>query len=94
MLIESIEAEPKKENYEDFLAKLKYGLEIFGQKDISLMIYGSYVRGNADFGRSDIDGVLVFPDDVVVDKRAMSQISRIIANAQIGNNIPLDLTPC
>ena len=93
MLIESVEDEPKKENYEDFLAKLKCGLKILGEEKISLMIYGSYVRGNADFGRSDIDGVLVFPEDVKIDKRKFMQVSKILANAQIGNNIPLDLTP-
>ena len=93
MLIESVVEEPKKENYVSFLDRLKNGLDIFGQENISLMIYGSYIRGAAEFGRSDIDGVLVFPNDVVIDKKVMFHISRIIANAQIGNNISLDLTP-
>ncbi|MEK6819791.1 MAG: nucleotidyltransferase domain-containing protein [Nanoarchaeota archaeon] len=87
------EPRPKKENYESFIDRFTSGLKIFGQKEISFMIYGSYVRGEADFGRSDIDGVLVFPDNVVTNKKIMAEISRIVAVAQENNNIPFQTSP-
>lgn len=82
------EPRPKEENYFDFLDKFANGLENLGNKDISLMIYGSFVRGDVDFGRSDIDAILTLPNDVVTDKRIIAQISKIIALSQEGNNIP------
>lgn len=87
------EPRPKKENYDSFLKRFVSGLEIFRQKEMSFMVYGSYVRGDADFGRSDIDALLVFPNDVIINKGVLRQVSRIYANAQEGNNIPFQINP-
>ena len=57
------------------------------------MIYGSYVRKDFVSGRSDIDGVLVFQRDVVIGKSVMKYLSKAIANAQKGNNVPIQITP-
>ena len=86
------ELRPKKENYLDFLDKFVKGLEKIGNKDIGLMIYGSFIRGDSDFGRSDIDAVLVFPE-VITDKKLVNQIAYSISDAQKGNNLPLEITP-
>ena len=87
------ESRPKAENYSSFLEKFVSGLEKIGNKELSFMIYGSYVRGESDFGRSDIDALLIFPNDVVTDKEEMSKISELVAFAQRKNKIPLELTP-
>lgn len=87
------ETRPTKKNYGSFLEKLVRGLEKLNNQEISLTIYGSYVRGDADYGRSDIDSVLVFPHDVVIDKNIFEQISNIVTDAQINNNVPLEITP-
>lgn len=87
------EIRPTMENYDSFLEKLVGGLEKLNNKEICLMIFGSHVRGDANYGRSDVDSVLVFPHDVVIDKKVFKQISNIVTDAQIQNNIPLEITP-
>lgn len=86
------EKRPLKDNYNNFLEKFVNGLKELGNKEISLMIYGSYVRGDYVPGRSDIDSLLIFPDDVIIDKSILRECSKILANAQIGNNIPFQVT--
>jgi hypothetical protein len=86
------EERPLKANYQDFLEKLKGGLEDIGDRGISLMIYGSYVRGDYVSGRSDIDGVLTFPGNVVIDKNKLNLVSKAVACAQKENNIPFQVT--
>ena len=86
------EARPREQNYQDFIEKLRNGLESLRNQEISLMLYGSYVRGDYVAGRSDIDAVLVFPDDVVIDKQNLNASSKALAQAQKGNNIPFQVT--
>ena len=84
---------PSAKNYKDFLEKLVAGLEKLGNKEISLMIYGSYVRGDYVPGRSDIDALLIFPDNVIIDKYVLGECSKILASAQTGKNVPFQVTP-
>ncbi len=86
------ETRPAEKNYKDFIDKLRNGLFSLGQQGVSLMLYGSYVRGDYDPGRSDIDAVLIFPEDVVIDKSKLHQSSKVLANAQEGNNVPFQVT--
>ena len=76
------ERRPRKEDYEAFVDKFSKGLEqISGSMpndELSLMLYGSYVRGDYVPGRSGIDAVLIFPDDVVTDKTATRKISKLL----------------
>jgi len=83
---------PKKQNYEDFMRKLKLGLEKLGEQGVSLMLYGSYVRRDYVPGRSDIDAVLIFSDDVIIDKEKLRESGKVLANAQKRNNIPFQVT--
>ncbi len=87
------EKRPSEKNYKDFLEKLVVGLERLGNKEISLMIYGSYVRGDYVPGRSDIDALLIFPNEVVIDKTVFKEASIILSRAQELNNIPFQITP-
>ena len=59
---------PQKEHYQRFEKELVSGLEKLGLEGVSLLIYGSYIRGDYVPGRSDIDAVLIFDDDVVINK--------------------------
>jgi len=86
------EPRPTAQNYRDFIDKLREGLRPLGEEGISLMIYGSYVRGDYTPGRSDIDSALIFPGEVVIDKPTLSIASKVLAQAQKGNNIPFQVT--
>jgi len=83
---------PKRENYADFEKKLVEGLRSLGIDGLSLLIYGSYVRGDFNPGRSDIDGLLIFPDNVVIVKEHFQQASLVLREAQRGNHIPFQVT--
>lgn len=83
---------PQRENYEDFVDKFVTGLSKTDIKDLSLMLYGSYVRGDYVPGRSDIDGVLIFLNDIVLDKAELMKCSEVFCFAQCGNNVPLQIS--
>lgn len=83
---------PEKENYEKFEKKLVSGLNGLGIEGLSLMLYGSYVRKKYDIGRSDIDAVLIFPDDVVTKKRNLFASAKVLAEALRENNIPFQVS--
>jgi hypothetical protein len=86
------EARPKEQNYQDFVEKLKGGLGNLGEQGVSLMLYGSWVRGDYVTGRSDIDAVLIFPDEVIINKQKLNTASKVLTQAQRGNNIPFQVT--
>ena len=55
------------------------------------MIYGSYAREEGFTpGRSDIDAVLILPDNgnVVIPKDLLGDVSRSIYSALMNNNVP------
>jgi len=82
---------PNRENYDNFLSKLILGLE--GLVDgLSLMFYGSFVRGELVYGRSDIDAVMIFPDDVVINKGDLAKVGTALYGALKGNNVPFQVT--
>lgn len=82
---------PTRENYDDFVSKLKEGLMGLNIKGLSLMVYGSYVRNDCDFGRSDIDGVLILSDNVVLNKANLASCSVVFSKALGGNNVPIQI---
>jgi len=86
------EERPKERNYNDFVRNLISGLTELGQQGVSLMLYGSYVRGDTNIGRSDIDAILIFPDDVIIDKPRLNIASNALATALNGNNVPFQVT--
>ena len=86
------EARPKEQNYQDFVEKLKGGLGNLGEQGVSLMLYGSWIREDYVAGRSDIDAVLIFPDEVIIDKQKLNTASKVLTQAQKGNNIPFQVT--
>ncbi|MBS3168745.1 nucleotidyltransferase domain-containing protein [Candidatus Woesearchaeota archaeon] len=85
---------PVERNYRDFEQKLVEGLKKLQIRDLALMFYGSYVRGDHIPGRSDIDAVLVFPGGVVIDKEHLDLCSRVLSEAQRNNNIPFQVGVC
>lgn len=92
MLIGYNQPRPKKKNYQDFLRKLVRGLKELDEDGLSLMLHGSYVRGDYVPGRSDIDATLILPNDVVTDKKLLREISLITYHALCNNNIPFQVT--
>ena len=91
MVIGYDEDRPTEQDYKDFLAEFVNGLQ--GKVDeLSLMIYGSFVRGDYQPGRSDIDALMVFPDDVVIDKYKLRIVSKKLHKALEGRNIPFQIT--
>lgn len=83
---------PTREQYEDFERKLTEGIKGLDIEGISLMLYGSYVRGDWDAGRSDVDGVLILPDDVVINKENLARASSVVADALRDNPIDFEVT--
>ena len=92
MLLGYNQPRPTEENYADFRDKLIAGIKDLDIPGLSLMIYGSYVRGDHDVGRSDVDAVMVFPDDVVIDKKNLAQVAIVLHQALKGNNIPFQVS--
>jgi predicted nucleotidyltransferase len=92
MIIGYNKKRPEKKNYLDFEDKLIRGLSKI--EDISLMFFGSYVRGDYTPGRSDIDAMLVFFGDAVIDKNKLFLCSKVLADSQEGNNIPFQVGVC
>ncbi len=83
---------PTAEQYIDFENKLVAGISKLGIEKLSLMLYGSYIRGDYIPGRSDIDAVLIFPDDVIIDKKNLYKTAVVLHQALRGNNIPFQVT--
>ncbi len=79
-------------NYNTFLDTLTEGLQELGDDRLSLMVYGSYVRGEMDVGRSDIDALMLFDGEVVLDKKQLALCSKALARALLGNNVPFQVT--
>lgn len=86
------EKRPVRDNYKDFVDKLEKGFKDLGNQGVSLMLFGSYIRGDYIPGKSDIDAILIFPDDYIINKDALSVASKVLAYAQKGNNIPFQVT--
>jgi predicted nucleotidyltransferase len=83
---------PVERNYLDFEEKLINGLEELDLEGLSLMTYGSFVRGDYNPGRSDIDAVMTFPDDVVINKENLSLVGKVLQQALRENNVPFQVS--
>jgi predicted nucleotidyltransferase len=92
MLLGYNQTRPTEENYRDFQEKLVAGLKELDIPGLSLMIFGSYIRGKYDVGRSDVDAVMVFPDDVVIDKKNLAQAAIVLHKALKGNPVPFQVS--
>ena len=82
---------PTEKEYHNFLDRLITGLETLGNNELSLMVWGSYPRGDYNPGRSDIDAILFFPYDVVVDKEFLKECSTVLKNSLKGNELMREL---
>jgi len=86
------EPRPSEEDYHKTLSRLKENLGPFAESGLSLMLFGSYVRGEAIYGESDIDTVLIFPHDTVTDKGYIKEVGRAFAQS-IPRSFPLQVSP-
>ncbi len=84
---------PTERNYHNFLEKLVKNLNGLDCDGLSLMLYGSFVRGDYVPGRSDIDSVIIFPHDVVIDKKLLHEISLSIYESLKTDYIPFQVSP-
>ena len=48
--------------------------------------------GDYNPGRSDIDAVMTFSDDVIIDKKDLGLVSKVLQQALEGNNIPFQVS--
>jgi len=81
MVLGHDEQRPTEKNYLDFMERLVNGLENLGDNKLSLMLYGSYIRNDKDIGRSDIDSVLIFPNEVIIDKKSLCNVSKVLCES-------------
>ena len=83
---------PTKKSYDDFMNKFVDGLRLTDIGGLGLLVYGSVVRKEMDYGRSDIDAVLIFDDDTVINKRNLQECSTALSWAMEGNHVPFQVT--
>jgi len=83
---------PDRSQYDDFQEKFVEGLNDLEIEGLSYMDYGSFSRGNYVPGRSDVDGVLVFPDKGVINKENLRECSIVLAHALGSTNIPFQVS--
>ncbi len=62
-----------------------------GNSNISFFVFGSYLRSDFVAGRSDIDCMLCFPDDVTINKFELMDLARTYADAKCQ---PLQISIC
>jgi len=75
---------PTKKNYDGFIEEFVSKL---GKRhpDTCFYAYGSYIDGRCDYGRSDIDGGLIFNSGFVMPKEEVLDIADFLASA-LGKN--------
>ncbi len=86
------EPRPKEKDYREFLERFTSFIRKVDHPDVSLMIYGSYVRGEHNPGRSDIDAVIITGDDVVTDKDKILDLGKALHQALSINRILFQIT--
>ncbi|MEM2932874.1 MAG: hypothetical protein QW622_01525 [Candidatus Pacearchaeota archaeon] len=80
----------KRKDYNSFIENFVKNLEKLGNKNLSFLVFGSYLNKKRFVpGRSDIDGILVFPDKFIIDKSFLSEVAHIFTSVK--KKIPLDL---
>lgn len=93
MLLGYNQKRPTTEDYAVFEHIFVAGLRSLSIDGLSLLVYGSYVRGEAVYGRSDIDAVLIFPDDVVIQKENLAACGNMLAATLETSFVPFQVTP-
>jgi len=83
------EARPSERDYSGFLSVFSKYIIDNGLHDVNLTLYGSYVRRTHIVGRSDIDGLLIFPGGTVIDKSKFNTVSNAVATGLKEHKIPL-----
>lgn len=83
---------PSTEDYLDFEEQLISEFSRSSLEGSSIMLYGSYVRKEYDAGRSDIGAVLIFSDDVIINKLKLLQCSNILSSILTKNYIPFQVS--
>src|SRR3989344_4842972 len=83
---------PTADTYCRFMEHFLKGLEGLRIDGLSLLVYGSFLRPDFSAGRSDIDGVLVFPDRGVIDKHNLRAAGHCLKEALHPNPLPLQVT--
>ncbi|MBW2970248.1 nucleotidyltransferase domain-containing protein [Candidatus Woesearchaeota archaeon] len=84
---------PTAETYRRFRDELVKRL-LTTDSRLTLMIYGSYVRQDYIPGRSDIDGLIIFHDDVIIDKTIYEFASNALSGALKQHFVPFQVSPC
>ena len=77
---------PTKKNYDSFVDEFA-GAICKVQPDTCFYLFGSYIDGRADFGRSDIDGGIILNDNIVTDTKKIKQLSSILAKCLSKNKV-------
>ena len=81
---------PTKKDYDTFVDNLKSSFSR-NFPEICFYLYGSYLEGRADYGRSDIDGGIILDENFITDKKRISKLAKILLNSMPKNKISFDL---
>ena len=85
---------PKESDYQNFETKLTEEFSKLNIEGLSLMLYGSYVRGDYTAGRSDIDGILIFPNNIITNKNELLLCSNALESVMKIKYIPFQISVC
>lgn len=90
------ERRPTKEEYKQVQNILVNGLKELDIRGLVYLVYGSYARGNPRFnenlGDSDIDGILIFPDEYIINKDNFKRVKQVYQKATRDSTVPLKLS--
>jgi predicted nucleotidyltransferase len=95
MILGYNQARPTRKDYAAFMKNFTKELESHESDSLSLMTYGSYVRGDYVPGRSDIDAVLVLPNSLetsIINEDIYAVISEDLCGALTRNYVPFQVS--
>ncbi|MBR9677570.1 hypothetical protein GOV04_05505 [Candidatus Woesearchaeota archaeon] len=72
---------PSKADYLGFIDYLVSELKRSDIEELSFIVHGSILRDDCVFGESDIDGLFIFGDDIIIEKEKFKELSKIVAKA-------------
>lgn len=80
---------PSKEDYKRFINDFSSVLQR-NHPDVCFYTYGSYASDQCDYGRSDIDGGLIFDCGIVTPKSAIISIAELLSVARLKYSVDVD----
>ncbi len=83
---------PEAKDYTEFVRKIQQRSQGLALQRVSLLLYGSFIRGDYIPGRSDIDSTLIFPQEGAINKEQLRDMGNIVAKTLREHPLPFEVT--